>query len=127
MTARTRTLWHQTVGTGAVCLLLIVALAAVWYRATYHVFPGMAPGVVHWCGRDYETEGEPETWAQVTAAERPRQVRLVGSYPPIFGRPLLAAATPGAGPPGPGEPCAMGVYVRTGPARYQAYALEGGP
>jgi hypothetical protein len=129
MTARTRTLWRHTAGSGAVCLLLIGALAAVWYRATYHVFPGMVPGVVHWCGRDYETEGEPETWAQVTAQEKPRRVRVVGTYPPIFGlsRPLLAAAAPGARPPGPGQPCAMIVYVRTAPDRYQSYSLEGGP
>ncbi len=54
---------------------------------------------------------------------------MVGTYPPIFGlsRPLLAAATPGARPPGPGEPCAMIVYVRTAPDRYQSYSLEGGP
>jgi hypothetical protein len=40
----------------------------------------MVPTVVHWCGRDYES-GEKENWAQVTAAEQPRQVRVVGSYP----------------------------------------------
>jgi hypothetical protein len=129
MTPRTRALWRNGLSTGAVCLLLAAFVAALGYRAVYHVFPGMVPGVVHWCGRDYETEGEPETWAQVTASERPRQVRLVGSYPPVLGfsHPLLAATIPGARPPGPGEPCAMGVYVRTGPARYQAYTLEGGP
>jgi len=97
MTARTRTLWRSTAGTGAVLMLLITGLAALWYGATYHVFPGMVPTVVHWCGRDYQSAGPPENWAQVTAAEKPRQVRVVGSYPPIFGvgRPLLAAAVPG--------------------------------
>ena len=106
------------------CLVLIAALGTLAYRATYHVFPGMVPTVVHWCGRDYES-GEMDNWAQVTTAERPRQVHVVGSYPPMFGRPLLAA--PVTGPVHPGEPCAMGVYVRTGPGRYQAYTLEGGP
>jgi hypothetical protein len=114
----------RNAGAGAVCLVLIAALGTLGYRATYHVFPGMVPTVVHWCGRDYQS-GARENWAQVIAAERPRQVRVVGSYPPILGRPLLAA--PVAGPVSPGEPCAMGVYVRTGPGRYQAYTLEGGP
>jgi hypothetical protein len=87
----------------------------------------MVPTVVHWCGRDYETVSGPRNWAQVTAAERPRQVRVVGSYPPAFGfgRPLLAA--PGGPPAGQGEPCAMAVYMRTGQDRYQPYTLEGGP
>ena len=127
MTARTRTLWRQIAGTGAVCLLVIVAGAAIWYRATYHDLPGMMPSVVHWCGRDYQTGGEPENWAQVTAAEKPRQVRAVGSYPPFFGFswPLLAA--PGDLPVGPGGACAVIVYLRTGPGRYQPYTLEGGP
>ena len=129
MTPRTRTLWRNGTSTGAVCLLLAAFAAALWYGATYHAFPGMVPTVVHWCGRDYETVSGPRNWAQVTAAERPRQVRVLGSYPPIFGfsRPLLAAAAPGARRPGPGEPCAMAVYVRTGPGHYQPYTLEGGP
>jgi hypothetical protein len=127
MAARTGTAWRNAAGAGAVCLLLIAALAALWYRATYHVFPGMVPAVVHWCGRDYESGGGPQNWAQVTAAETPRRVRVVGSYPPIFGlgRPLLAA--PVAGPVRPGQVCAMTVYAHTGPGRYQGYALEGGP
>jgi len=119
--------WRNAAGTGVAVLLIAAGGLTVWYRATYHVFPGMVPTVVHWCGRDYETESGPLSWAQITAADSPRQVRVVGSYPPIFGlgRPLLAA--PLAGSVRPGEPCAMGVYVRTGPGRYQAYALEGGP
>jgi hypothetical protein len=129
MTPRTRTRWRNGTSTGAICLLLAAFIGALWYGATYHAFPGMVSSVVHWCGRDYQTGGGRENWAQVTAAERPRQVRVVGSYPPIFGfsRPLLAPAVPGARSPGPGEPCAMVVYVRTGPGRYQPYTLEGGP
>jgi hypothetical protein len=129
MTPRTRTRWRNCTSTGAICLLLAAFIGTLWYGATYHAFPGMVSSVVHWCGRDYQTGGGRESWAQVTAAERPRQVRVVGSYPPIFGfsRPLLAPAVPGARSPGPGEPCAMAVYVRTGPGRYQPYTLEGGP
>ena len=127
MTVQTSMRWRSVASTCAVCLVAAGLAATVWYRATYHVFPGMMPSVVHWCGRDYQTGGEPENWAQVTAAERPRQVRAVGSYPPLFGlgRPLLAAA--GDLPVGPGEPCAMVVYLRTGAGRYQPYTLEGGP
>ncbi len=97
MTSRTRMRWRNAAGSGAVCLL-VAAFA-----------------------------GGARNWAQITAAEEPRRVRVVGSYPPVFGwsRPLLAA--PGTGPVRPGEPCAMAVYVRTGQNRYQPYTLEGGP
>jgi hypothetical protein len=127
MTAQTRTRWRNTTGLVAICLASALFFGALWYRATYHVFPGMMPTVVHWCGRDYETGDTSWSWAQVTSAEAPRRVRVVGSYPPMFGmgRPLLAA--PAAGPVPSGEPCAMGVYLRTGPGRYQPYGLEGGP
>ncbi len=129
MTARTRTRWRNTAGIAAICLAGTVFLAALWFGATYHFIPGTVPTVVHWCGRDYEAEGGLQSWAQITAAQRPRQIRVVGSYPPIFGfsSPLLAPAAPGARPPGPGEPCAVAVYVQTGPGQYQGYSLEGGP
>jgi len=130
MTTRTTTLWRNTAGAVAICLAGAVFFAALWFRATYHFFPGMVPTTVHWCGRDYETgDSGRQSWAQITAAQRPRQIHVVGTYPPIFGfsRPLLAPAAPGAHPLGPGEPCAMGVYVQTGPGQYQGYSLEGGP
>jgi len=51
---------------------------------------------------------------------------VAGSYPPLFGgRPLLAA--PGDLPVPAGQVCAVIVYLRTGPGRYQPYTLEGGP
>jgi hypothetical protein len=110
---------------GVALLLIAAGSLAAWYRATYHTWPGMMPTAVHWCGRDYESQ-ETYTRAQMTGAEAPRKVRVVGSYPlPFVGRPLLAA--PIAGPVKPGEPCAMGVYVQIGPGRYQGYSLEGGP
>jgi len=126
MTARTRTLWRNTAGAVAVCLAGAALLGALWYRMTYHVFPGMMPSVVHWCGRDYQAGGGSWTWARVSAEEAPRRVRVAGSYPPLFGgRPLLAA--PGDLPVPAGQVCAMIVYLRTGPGRYQPYTLEGGP
>ena len=124
MTARTRMNLPNFVPAGVALLLIAVGSLAAWYRATYHSWPGMVPPAVHWCGRDYQIEST-QTWAQITSAE-PRPVRVVGSYPPIFpARPLLAA--PFTGPVKPGEPCAMAVYLRTGPDRYEVYALEGGP
>jgi hypothetical protein len=114
----------NVVPAGLALLLIAAGSLAAWYRATYHTWPGMVPPAVTWCGRDYQIE-DTETWAQITAAET-RPVRVVGSYPLLLlGRPLLAARFPG--PVKPGEPCAMAVYLRTGPDRYQTYALEGGP
>ncbi|HEV3067773.1 MAG TPA: hypothetical protein VGY50_08005 [Streptosporangiaceae bacterium] len=126
MTPRTTTLWRNAAGTGAICLAVAALGSVFWYRATYHTWPGMMPTVVHWCGRDFASGNGARTWAQITKAEAPRKVRAVGSYPPLFpARTLLAA--PSAGPVQPGEPCAMAVYIRTGPDRYGVYSLEGGP
>jgi hypothetical protein len=118
--------WRNTAVTGAICLLVIATGTVFWYRATYHTWPGMVPTVVHWCGRDFETGDGARTWAQITKAEAPRTVRVVGSYPlPFSALPLLAARFPGTVKPG--EPCAMAVYIRTGQGRYEVYSLEGGP
>ena len=128
MTARTRTSWRNAAGTAATALLIAAGGLAVWYRATYHVWLGLGvPTVVHWCGRDYETGASgPQTWAQVTA-RAPVAVRAVGHYPPLGPGHLLLADTGGATSPPQGEVCAMAVYLRTGPGRYQPYTLEGGP
>jgi hypothetical protein len=84
---------------------------------------------VHWCGRDYQSSGPPETWAQITSLER-LPVRPVGGYPP-FGpqQELFAARVPdkqrfSVSPP---TVCAMLVFLRIGPNKYQVYSLEGGP
>lgn len=127
MTARTRTHWRDTAGIVAICLAGALFFGALGYRAVYHVFPGMMPTVVHWCGRDYETGASgPQTWAQVTA-QAPVAVRVVGHYPPLGPGRLLLADTGGVTNRPPGEVCAMAVYLRTGPGQYQPYGLEGGP
>ena len=127
MTAPTRTRWRTAAGIGAACLLSAGLLGTLWYRATYHVFPGMVPTAVHWCGRDYQVgTSEPQSWAQVTA-QAPVAVRAVGYYPPLGPGRLLLADTGNVTNPPPGQVCAMVVYVRTGAGRYQAYSLEGGP
>ena len=128
MAARTRMNWRNAAGTGAVVLLVAAGSLTLWYRATYHVWPGGGvPTVVHWCGRDYEHAlSGPLTWAQVTA-QAPVAVRAVGHYPPLGPGRLLLAGTGNATSPPPGQVCAMAVYLRTSPGRYQAYTLEGGP
>lgn len=120
--------WRNTVGTGAACLLIVGLLGTLWYRATYHVWPGGGiPTVVHWCGRDYERGlSRPQTWTQVTA-QAPVAVKAVGYYPPLSPGRLLLAGTGNVTNPPPGQVCAMIVYLRTSPGRYQAYTLEGGP
>ena len=128
MTARTRTLWRSAAGTGITVLLVAVGGLAVWYRATYHTWPGLGlPTVVHWCGRDYSSDiAGPQTWAQVTA-QAPVAVKAVGYYPPLGPGHLLLADTGNATNRPPGQVCAMAVYLRTSPGRYQPYTLEGGP
>jgi hypothetical protein len=126
MAARTSTLWRNAAGTGVTLLLIAVGGLAVWYRATYHTWPGAGiPDVVHWCGRDYQHGvAGPQSWVQVTA-QAPVAVKAVGYYPPLGpGRLLLAGSD--TSPPA-GQVCAMAVYLRTSPGRYQPYTLEGGP
>jgi len=112
------------------CLVVLVVFAVgglvFWYRATYNIWPGQdATARVHWCERDYQNFGDPpQTWRQVTArAHWP--VRAEGRYPPLGvpGQQLFAAIYPGAQP----GSCAVVVYLRTGPDRYQSYVLLGGP
>ena len=118
--------WRQAAARGIILGLIAVGGLTLWYGATYHVFPGMMPSVVHWCGRDYQRGlPGPQSWAKITA-QAPVAVRAVGSYPPIGPGRLLLADTGATARP-PGEVCAMTVYLRTGAGRYQAYTLEGGP
>jgi hypothetical protein len=118
-------------GIQILAIVLVVAAAgiALWYRAAFHAWPGQQVSRVHWCGRDYESSGPPETWAQVTAEER-LPVRPVGAYPPFLSQgELFAARIPdkkrfSVSPP---MVCSVLVYLRIGPDRYQVYSLEGGP
>jgi len=112
------------------CLVVLAVFAVggfvFWYRATYNILPGQdATARVHWCERDYQNFGDPpQTWRQVTnRASFP--VRAVGRYPPLGwpGQQLFAEIYPGAQP----GSCALVVYLRTGPDRYQSYILLGGP
>lgn len=114
------------VARAAMAVVIVAGGFTVWYRATYHAFPGQQVPSVHWCGRYYETEGLPQTWRQATAQER-RPIPAMGHYPPLvwWGQELFAVSPRKAH--SPGEPCAIVVYLRTGHDSYQTYVLEGGP
>ena len=113
----------------AIALAVAAVAIALWYRAVFHAWPGQQVSRVHWCGRDYEYSGPPETWAQITAEER-LPVRPVGGYPPLLPQgELFAARIPdrqrfSVSPP---MVCAVLVYLRIGQDKYQVYSLEGGP
>ena len=112
---------------GAALAIVLVAAAAVaiWYRGTYHVWPGQAAGSqVHWCGRDYENDqgpGSAETLQQAKAGSS-LPLRAAGSYPPIGPQQLFAVSM--AGQP---AACPTVVFLKTGPDRYLPYGLLGGP
>jgi hypothetical protein len=116
-----------------VLVVVVAGFSAGVYRANYNVWPGQgASARVYWCGRDYEnSSGETMSWSDVVSQNAPSPVQLVGQYPPLASSPqqLFAAVTPHAqrysvSPP---LPCAMAVYLRTGPTTYKAYSLLGGP
>lgn len=127
---------HRSAARIASALLALIVLAAggiaIWYRQTYNIWPGQgASARVHWCGRDYENfGGPPQTWRQISSQQR-SAVHPVGQYPPLgWSRQELFAATgrqAQQAPTSPPPPCAMIVYLRTGPSAYQPYSLEGGP
>jgi hypothetical protein len=120
--------WRQAAARTIILELIAVGGLTLWYRATYHMWPGTGvPNVVHWCGRDYQGGiSGPQTWAQITA-QAPAAIKAVGNYPPFGPGHLLLADTGGVTNPPPGQVCAMAVYLRTARGRYQAYTLEGGP
>lgn len=113
----------------SVALLLAGAGWALWYRETYHLWPGQdIPPRIHWCGRDYDRSLSPPV--PLAEAERTlgRPLVAVAGVPPIRSKDLFAAATeadlrredPSA------EGCATLIYLRVDPDRYRAYELQGG-
>jgi hypothetical protein len=128
MTARRGGRFWTGVAQRAVALVLVAAgIFALWYHQTYMVWPGQAASAqVHWCGRDYQYQGGTQTWRQITSQAR-WPVRAVSWYPPLgLARQQLFAAIYPKALRSPSS-CATSVYLRTGPDRYRAYDLEGGP
>ena len=107
-------------------MLLAAAAVTVWYRGTYHIWPGQAAGSrVHWCGRDYENDqgpGSAETLQRVKAASS-LPLRVVGDYPPLGPRQQLLTVSM-AGQP---AACPTAMFLKTGPDSYLPYGLLGGP
>lgn len=122
--------WFKVIGAGlAGLVILVVAGSTVWYRMTYHVWPGQAASaVIHWCGRDYEnSDPRPQTWTQVSR-QAGHSLQTVGYYPPLGVRQrLFTAPSPGSRQSISSLPCAVIVYLRLAPNRYLTYTLEGGP
>jgi hypothetical protein len=110
--------------TGAAVVVVGAFVLTVWYRGTYHTWPGMrASDIVSWCGRDYQYEGPPQTARQVFSSLWP--VHPEGTYPPLDGDKLYAMTYPPR--LAVSTSCAMVVYLRTGTNQYRPYSLEGGP
>lgn len=105
---------------------VVAAAATVWYRGTYHVWPGQAAGSrVHWCGRDYENDqgpGSAETLRQAKAGSS-LPLRVAAEYPPLGPRRQLLAVSM-AGQP---AACPTVVFLKTGADSYLPYGMLGGP
>jgi hypothetical protein len=114
---------------GLAYLLALIIIAAgvfaLWYRASYNIWPGQrADTRVHWCDRNYQQDGSPQTWRQVTAGTS-FPVRAVAEYPPLglTRQELFAPIVPHAHL----SSCATVVYLRASPDKYQPFTLLGGP
>ena len=124
--------WVRVAQRAAGLVVVAAGIFALWYRQTYNVWPGQeASARVHWCGRDYESFGDPPQTRQQISSQEHFLIRAVGQYPPLAWSPreLFAAVVIGAPRTSVSPPpfCATVVYLRTGPDQYQAYSLEGGP
>lgn len=126
---RTVSRWRLLAGVALLVLVLAAASGAVWYRGTYHLWPGQGvPPRIHWCGRDYDRGAGPAVSRAEVARALGTDPVVVMRVPPIGPRhDLVAAATEREvrrrEPSAPG--CATLVYLRLGPGRYLLYELQG--
>ena len=112
--------------------LVLVALLAVTYRATYGRWN--VPAKVGYCDRSYRQADDGLTLDEVHARESqtslpgdsPYPVVEVGHAPPLLGRQIIAARTPESHRHQQ-LPCAMVIYLKTGDDNYTSYELQGGP
>jgi len=116
----------RVVRAGVAIIVIAAAVIVVWYRGTYHVWPGQGAGSrVHWCGRDYENDegpGSAETLKQAKAGSS-LPLRAAGDYPPLGPqRELLAVSMAGQA-----AACPTVIFLKTGPDSYLPYSLLGGP
>ena len=59
--------------------------------------------------------------------DQPYPLRQVAMVPPVVGDPVFASVTPQEARDRLHLPCAMVLYLQTGPDTYRPYALSGGP
>jgi hypothetical protein len=117
---------QQAIALALIALLFAVGGFIMWYRGTYNVFPGQsADSRVHWCNRDYDSDGVPPQSLRQIEAGATSPVQVVENYPPLalHRDQLLAEIYPGPHT----YSCAVAVYLRTGQDRYAGYELSGGP
>jgi hypothetical protein len=92
------------------------------------------PARISWCGRTYLpstgpllTRADVEQQRASLPGAQPYPVVQVTKVPLLVGGPVLASVTPAATRERLRVPCAMVVYLETGPDTFRAYALSGGP
>jgi len=125
---------HRLAGVLVAAIILVAAVGTLGYRRVYGS-SSHPPEHLCYCGRDHLRGTPALSRAEILRNESktslpsdaPYPVVTVGKVPPIVGQPLLAAVTPEATRRKLSLPCAMGVYLRTGPDAYTAYGLSGGP
>ena len=123
-----------------VAVLAVLATAAALiglgaYRLAYGTFAFWAePARISWCGRDYLPGGdtllaraEVEQQRGTLGGDQPYPLVQVARVPPVVGDPVLASVTPPERRDPLHLPCAMVLYLQTGPDSYRPYALSGGP
>ncbi|WP_217915799.1 hypothetical protein [Miltoncostaea marina] len=114
----------------AAALIVVAAVWAVWYRDTYHLWPGQSvPPRVHWCGRDYDRSSSPPVAYAEARRTLGAPLRHVMRVPPAGRRhDVVAAIGPGAAERRErgGVACASLIALRLGPSRYLFYELQGG-
>jgi hypothetical protein len=124
------------VATGVVVASAVAcASAAFAYRTAYGTFAWWRqPARISWCGRVYLPSSGPNLIRSAVEQQRaslpgdaPYPVVTVTRLPPLVGRPVLASVTPEASRHRLHLPCAMTVYLETGPDAYRPYVLSGGP
>lgn len=108
--------------------LLVAAVALVIEGRSvvrFHTFaPWSAPDRIHYCGRDYDFDGDVSVASaeQVDGASRFKQLTRGPLWQPIYGHPATTQMRRELG-----VPCAMVLYMRDGDAGYRSYVLSGGP
>ena len=118
-----------------VTLVLCGVGGALAYRKAYGTFAWWRdPARISWCGRVYLRSDGPlltrtavERQRASLPGDEPYPVTAVATIPPLFGHPVLAAVTPQATREAMHLPCAMVIYLETGPDAYRPYVISGGP